>query len=33
MKKIMQLLVIGGLAVLIWRELPAIRRYLQIESM
>jgi len=32
-KKLLFFLVLGGMAAMAWRELPAIRRYLRIESM
>lgn len=33
MKKLMPLLLLGVTAALVWRELPAIKRYFRIESM
>lgn len=33
MKKILMLLVLGGVAAAVWRELPALKRYFRIESM
>jgi hypothetical protein len=33
MKKLVALVVLGGIGAMVWRELPSIKRYLNIESM